>query len=36
VIKDQVIADGPCTEQGELALDATLLVAFMPWRGYTL
>ena len=34
VIKDQVIADGPCTEQGELALGRNVLVAFMPWRGY--
>jgi DNA-directed RNA polymerase subunit beta len=29
-----VIADGPCTEQGELALGRNVLVAFMPWRGY--
>src|ERR1700677_4285994 len=34
VIKGQVIADGPCTEQGELALGRNVLVAFMPWRGY--
>ena len=27
------IADGPCTEQGELALGKNLLVAFMPWEG---
>ena len=30
----QVIADGPSTEQGELALGKNLLVAFMPWRGH--
>jgi len=34
VEKDQVIADGPGTAQGELALGANVLVAFMPWRGY--
>jgi DNA-directed RNA polymerase subunit beta len=34
VIKGQVIADGPCTDQGELALGRNVLVAFMPWRGY--
>jgi DNA-directed RNA polymerase subunit beta len=34
VLKGQVIADGPCTEQGELALGRNVLVAFMPWRGY--
>ncbi|MBI4469506.1 MAG: DNA-directed RNA polymerase subunit beta, partial [Acidobacteria bacterium] len=34
VKKGQVIADGPCTEQGELALGRNVLVAFMPWRGY--
>jgi DNA-directed RNA polymerase subunit beta len=32
--KGQVIADGPCTDQGELALGRNVLVAFMPWRGY--
>jgi len=32
--KGQVIADGPCTHQGELALGRNVLVAFMPWRGY--
>ncbi len=32
--KGQVLADGPCTEQGELALGRNVLVAFMPWRGY--
>jgi DNA-directed RNA polymerase subunit beta len=30
----QVIADGPSTEQGELALGRNLLVAFMPWEGH--
>jgi DNA-directed RNA polymerase subunit beta len=34
VLKGEVIADGPCTEQGELALGRNVLVAFMPWRGY--
>jgi DNA-directed RNA polymerase subunit beta len=32
--KGQVIGDGPCTDQGELALGRNVLVAFMPWRGY--
>jgi DNA-directed RNA polymerase subunit beta len=30
----QVIADGPSTDQGELALGKNLLVAFMPWEGH--
>ncbi|ROS58972.1 DNA-directed RNA polymerase subunit beta [Frigoribacterium sp. PhB160] len=30
----EVIADGPATENGELALGKNLLVAFMPWEGY--
>src|SRR6185369_5833006 len=30
----QVIADGPCTEQGEMALGKNLLVAIMPWEGH--
>jgi DNA-directed RNA polymerase subunit beta len=30
----QVIADGPCTSSGELALGRNVLVAFMPWNGY--
>ena len=34
VIAGQVLADGPCTSQGELALGRNILVAFMPWRGY--
>jgi DNA-directed RNA polymerase subunit beta len=29
-----VLADGPCTDGGELALGRNVLVAFMPWRGY--
>ena len=29
-----IIADGPCTQQGELALGRNILVAFMPWNGY--
>jgi DNA-directed RNA polymerase subunit beta len=34
VRKGQVIADGPATERGELALGRNVLVAFMPWGGY--
>jgi DNA-directed RNA polymerase subunit beta len=34
VKKGQVIADGPCTDNGELALGRNALVAFMPWNGY--
>jgi DNA-directed RNA polymerase subunit beta len=34
VHKGQALADGPCTELGELALGRNVLVAFMPWRGY--
>ncbi len=33
VVKGQVLADGPCTDMGELALGRNVLVAFMPWRG---
>ncbi|MFI3241884.1 MAG: DNA-directed RNA polymerase subunit beta [Alphaproteobacteria bacterium] len=29
-----VMADGPCTDMGELALGKNVLVAFMPWNGY--
>jgi DNA-directed RNA polymerase subunit beta len=29
-----VIADGPCTDNGEMALGKNLLVAFMPWEGH--
>jgi len=34
VEKNQVIADGPATDLGELALGRNVLVAFMPWNGY--
>src|ERR1044072_6078997 len=34
VKKGQVLADGPCTDRGELALGRNVLVAFVPWRGY--
>ncbi len=34
VKKGQAIADGPCTEGGELALGRNVLCAFMPWNGY--
>ncbi|PIQ97501.1 MAG: DNA-directed RNA polymerase subunit beta, partial [Nitrospinae bacterium CG11_big_fil_rev_8_21_14_0_20_56_8] len=34
VKKGDVIADGPSTELGELALGRNVLVAFMPWEGY--
>jgi DNA-directed RNA polymerase subunit beta len=34
ITKGEVIADGPCTDSGELALGRNVLVAFMPWRGY--
>jgi DNA-directed RNA polymerase subunit beta len=30
----QVVADGPCTDRGEMALGKNLLVAFMPWEGH--
>ncbi len=30
----QVLADGPCTDMGEMALGKNLLVAFMPWEGH--
>ena len=29
-----VLADGPCTDGGELALGQNILVAFVPWYGY--
>jgi DNA-directed RNA polymerase subunit beta len=32
--KEQVIADGPSTDMGELALGKNVVVAFMPWNGY--
>jgi DNA-directed RNA polymerase subunit beta len=34
VAKGHILADGPCTDMGELALGRNVLVAFMPWRGY--
>ena len=34
VLKNQVIADGPATDLGELALGRNVLAAFMPWNGY--
>ncbi|MBV9754574.1 MAG: DNA-directed RNA polymerase subunit beta [Hyphomicrobiales bacterium] len=34
VEKGEIIADGPSTELGELALGRNVLVAFMPWNGY--
>src|SRR5688572_13788406 len=34
VKKGQVVADGPSTERGELALGKNMLVAFMPWEGH--
>src|SRR5699024_2686069 len=32
--RGDVLADGPSTDMGELALGQNLLVAFMPWHGY--
>ena len=34
VKRGDIIADGPCTDLGELALGRNLLVGFMPWNGY--
>jgi len=34
VAKHDILADGPSTDMGELALGQNLLVAFMPWNGY--
>ena len=34
IAKGDVLADGPSTDLGELALGQNLLVAFMPWNGY--
>jgi DNA-directed RNA polymerase subunit beta len=34
VKKGEVLADGPSTDRGELALGKNVMVAFMPWRGY--
>ncbi|MCC5988055.1 MAG: DNA-directed RNA polymerase subunit beta [Pararhodobacter sp.] len=34
VTRGEVIADGPCTDMGELAVGRNITVAFMPWNGY--
>ena len=34
VVEGDILADGPSTHQGELALGKNLLVAFMPWKGH--
>jgi DNA-directed RNA polymerase subunit beta len=34
VHRGEVVADGPCTDMGELALGRNVIVAFMPWNGY--
>ncbi|MGR3495783.1 DNA-directed RNA polymerase subunit beta [Citreimonas sp.] len=34
VAKGEVVADGPSTDMGELALGKNVIVAFMPWNGY--
>ncbi len=34
IARGDILADGPCTDLGELALGQNLLVAFMPWNGY--
>ncbi len=34
IVKNDVMADGPSTDMGELALGQNLRVAFMPWNGY--
>ncbi|MGB3689381.1 MAG: DNA-directed RNA polymerase subunit beta [Jannaschia helgolandensis] len=34
VSKNEVLADGPSTDMGELALGKNVIVAFMPWNGY--
>ncbi len=34
VVPGQVLADGPSSDQGELALGQNVLVAFIPWEGY--
>ena len=31
---NQVLADGPATDKGELALGHNVIVAYMPWEGY--
>ncbi len=34
VLAGEIIADGPATDRGELALGRNVMVAFMPWEGY--
>ncbi|OOY04694.1 DNA-directed RNA polymerase subunit beta [Thioclava sediminum] len=34
VVKGQIVADGPSTDMGELAIGRNVVVAFMPWNGY--
>lgn len=34
VSQDDILADGPAVEKGELALGKNVTIAFMPWRGY--
>ncbi len=34
VVRGQIMADGPSSDQGDLALGQNVLVAFMPWEGY--
>ena len=34
VVKGQVLADGPATDHGELALGYNVIVSYMPWEGY--
>jgi len=34
VVRRQTIADGPATDQGEIALGRNILIGFMPWEGY--
>jgi DNA-directed RNA polymerase subunit beta len=34
ITQNEVIADGPAIDQGEIALGRNMLVAFIPWRGY--
>ena len=34
IAKNDVLADGPSTDKGELALGQNILIAFMPWNGY--
>ena len=34
VVRGQILADGPSSDEGEMALGQNILVAFMPWEGY--